>query len=270
MKFKKMHGLGNDFVVIDNREGRYTLSAQDCVKIADRRFGVGCDLVVILERSERADILAIFYNADGSESAACGNATRCVADILMGETGGDACAVETRHGVLPCRRVENGWIEVDMGVPRLEWGDIPLSEARDTLMLELGDKVTNPAVAVNMGNPHCVLFVEDAEHFPVERVGTVVENHPLFPQRTNVEFVHVMEDGRLRQRTWERGCGETLACGSGACAVGVAAVRRGLIDGRRVEILLNGGSLIIEWRESDGHVLMSGPAASVFEGHWPE
>ncbi len=188
----------------------------------------------------------------------------------MQEQGSDACSVETGNGVLSCTRAENDMITVDMGAPNLEWDQIPLSEQRDTLMLELSENSENPAVAVNMGNPHCVIFVDDAEEALVERMGQAVEHHTLFPERTNVEFVQVLEDGRpipkLRQRTWERGVGETMACGSGACAVAVAAIRRDLIDGRSAEIILNGGSLFIEWNEETNHVLMTGSVAYVFEG----
>jgi diaminopimelate epimerase len=266
MKFRKMHGLGNDFVVIDARKGPVTLPPERIQEICDRNFGVGCDQLVTISLSDSADVFARFYNADGSESAACGNATRCVADIVMREQGSEACTVETGSGILACTRSEGDMITVNMGAPRLEWAQIPLSEERDTLMLQLAPESENPAVAVSMGNPHCVIFVDDVENTLVDRIGPNVETHPLFPERTNVEFVQVLEDGRLRQRTWERGAGETLACGSGACAVAVAAIRRELIEGREVEILLNGGSISIEWREADNNVYMTGPVAYVFEG----
>ncbi|MCB1721172.1 MAG: diaminopimelate epimerase [Alphaproteobacteria bacterium] len=266
MHFKKMHGLGNDFVIIDARTQSVTIGHARIQDICDRHFGVGCDLLALIEPSEKADVFARFYNADGSESAACGNASRCIADIVMKEQGAETCSLETGRGVLECTAAENGLVTVDMGAPQLDWADIPLAEERDTLMVELGTDTHNPAVAVGMGNPHCVLFVDDVENALVKRLGSTIEHHPLFPERTNVEFVQVLEDGRLRQRTWERGCGETLACGSGACAVGVAAIRRGLVEGRKVEIILNGGPIHIEWRESDGHVLMTGPVAYVFDG----
>jgi len=266
MNFKKMHGLGNDFVIIDARGESTTLSAEQITRICDRNFGVGCDLLTVLEPSEKADIFARFYNADGSQSDACGNATRCVADIVMKKQGSESCTIETGRGVLSCTRAENDMVTVDMGEPRVEWQYIPLAEERDTLFLDLNENAENPAVAVNMGNPHCVIFVDDVENAFVDRIGPTVENHPLFPERTNVEFVQVLDDGRLRQRTWERGVGETLACGSGACAVAVAAIQRDLVDGRSVEIILNGGSIFIEWRENDNTVLMTGPVAYVFDG----
>lgn len=266
LKFRKMHGAGNDFVVLDFRVEAKALSSAQIQGICNRHFGVGCDQLVVMEFSEKADFRAAFYNADGSQSGACGNATRCVADIYMQERGVDTCTIETGGGVLKAFAAGPGQVCVDMGAPRLEWNEIPLSEARDTLMVHLGPETLNPAVCVSMGNPHCVIFVEDVESAPVERIGPKVEHMLLFPERTNVEFVQVMDDGSLRQRTWERGAGETLACGSGACAVAVAAIRRELIDGRRARVVLNGGMLEIEWRESDGHVLMTGPVAYVFEG----
>ncbi len=297
MKFLKMHGLGNDFVILDFRQGADPLSPERIRLICDRHFGVGCDQLVVMEPSEQADVFARFYNGDGSESGACGNATRCVAEIIIkekqkvpphalpphpsplprgergqqylesapsplwGEGRGEGCIIETTSGLLPATRAENGMITVDMGVPKLDWREIPLSKPSDTLALPLD----GTPVCVNMGNPHCVFFVDNLADIPVETLGAQCETDPLFPERTNVEFVQVIGENRLRQITWERGVGLTLACGSGACAVAVAAVRRGL-TGRKVEIVLDGGSLTIEWRESDSRVLMTGPVASVFEG----
>ena len=266
LNFRKMHGLGNDFVILDRRNDSFDLSAEQITKICDRHFGVGCDLLAVLEDSEAADIRALFFNADGSSSSACGNATRCIADIILNETGKDRCTIETGRGALKAWRADDNMVTVDMGAPKLGWQDIPLAEERDTLMLTLSEQSSSPAVAVNMGNPHCVLFVDDVNAAPVELLGQKIEHMPLFPERTNVEFVQVLEDGRLRQRTWERGVGETLACGSGACAVGVAAMRRDLVDASKVEIILNGGSLFIEWAGEGQPVLMTGPYTYVFEG----
>ena len=249
IKFKKMHGLGNDFVIIDARDQDINLTTNQIRHICDRNFGVGCDQLVLLEHSNNADIRAIFYNGDGSESGACGNATRCVADIFMKESGQGTCSIETGGGVLHASQADNNMITVDMGEPR------------DVIDLDLEG---NP-VGVNMGNPHCVFFVDDLTAVNVSEQGPVIENHTIFPNRTNVEFVQKTGNNTLRQITWERGAGETLACGSGACAVAVAAVTRGLTD-RKVEIILDGGTLFIEWRESDNHVLMTGPVAYVFEG----
>ncbi|MBX2834053.1 MAG: diaminopimelate epimerase [Micavibrio sp.] len=267
MNFKKMHGAGNDFVILDFRGEPETLAPARIMQICDRNFGVGCDQLVALEPSEAADVKAVFYNADGSEIGACGNASRCVAHIYMQEQGVERCTIETGGGVLECEAAGENRVMVNMGAPKLEWNQIPLSEERDTLMLFIDENAKNPAVAVNMGNPHCVLFVDDAEKALLDRIGPKIENHPLFPERTNVEVVELREDGTIRQRTWERGVGETLACGSGACAVAVAAIRRELVDGREVEIHLNGGVLNIEWRESDNCVYMTGPVAYIFDGN---
>lgn len=253
-----MHGLGNDFVVLDARKEPLELPPARIQKICDRNFGVGCDQLVVLEPSNNADIFARFYNADGSESGACGNATRCVADIIMRAQGAEACSVETGRGVLECARADGDMITVNMGAP------VSIDEP------EKAFAGYEKAVTVNMGNPHAVFFVNDVEAIDLASIGPQIENNPYFPERTNVEFVQVLEDGCLRQRTWERGAGETLACGSGACAVAVAAIRRELIDGREVEILLNGGSLFIEWRESDNNVTMTGPVAYAFEGELSE
>lgn len=266
MNFRKMHGLGNDFVILDHREDGKTLTPAQMTHICDRHSGVGCDQLVVLEPSEKADVFARFYNADGSESGACGNATRCVADIVMKEAGKGECAVETQNGVLPAEYAPNGMITVDMGAAALEWGQIPLAEERDTLDLGFKSPYVIGGTAVNMGNPHCVFFVDKIVDIPLEKIGPEYENNPLFPERTNVEFVQVISETKLRQRTWERGVGVTLACGSGACAVAVAGVRTGR-TARKVEVELDGGTLFLEWRKSDGHVLMTGPVAYVFEGN---
>ncbi len=261
LKFKKMHGLGNDFVVLDFRDDPKELNAEQIQYICDRNFGVGCDLLAILETSENADIFLRFYNADGSESAACGNATRCAADIVMKEQEGtQSCTIETGRGVLYCTRAERDMITVDMGVP-------VNVEIKDSNMIGFEGPITNMAdpVCVDMGNPHCVFFVKDLAKVPVEEIGPYVENHAAFPNRTNVEFVEVQSDTKMRQVTWERGVGLTLACGSGACAVAVSGVYSER-TGRQVEIELDGGSLFIEYRESDGHVMMTGPVTYVFDG----
>lgn len=263
MKFVKMHGLGNDFVIVDCRKGAVMDKAR-MIAMADRRTGIGFDQLVFLEsaKSPEADVFMDMYNSDGSAIEACGNASRCVADIILKEKGATACVLETVAGLLYCARAGKGRVTVDMGVPRLTWNEIPLSKECDTLHLPLeGDPV-----AVNIGNPHCIYFMDKpVEDYPVEVIGSKIEHHSLFPQRVNVEFVNVIDRATLRMRVWERGAGETQACGTGACASVVAAVRRGLTD-RKCKVILNGGELDFHWRESDDHILMSGAVATVFKG----
>jgi diaminopimelate epimerase len=269
--FIKMHGLGNDFVVI---EQAVDLNTGDIRRIADRRYGVGCDQLLILgaPKDKGADLFLRIYNPDGSEAQACGNGTRCVAHLWMKKNNRKDCVVQTVAGLLQCRMATNDMVTVDMGIPRLDWQDIPLAEERDTR--HLGLRGTEEAgilpdpVAVNVGNPHAVFFVNDVRKTDVRGLGPQVENHVLFPQRTNVEFAQVMAPDKIRVRVWERGTGVTEACGSGACATMVAAVRRGL-TGRKAEIVLDGGSLFLEWRAEDDRILMTGPAAYVFEGVLP-
>lgn len=262
LSFRKMHGLGNDFVVLDGRTAPVRLSDDQIRAIGDRRRGVGFDQLVVLEPAQKSDgVFMRIYNPDGSEAGACGNATRCVADLIMKEKGVRNCTVETIAGILECTYLENGLITVDMGVPGVEWNQIPLSKQCDTLHLPLeGDPV-----AVSMGNPHCVHFCEEVQSIAVDKLGSKAEHDPLFPERTNVEYVSMLGKDHLRMRVWERGAGITQACGTGACASAVAAVRRGL-TGRNVRVTLDGGDLFIEWREKDSHVLMTGPVAYSFEG----
>jgi len=279
LSFLKMHGLGNDFVVLDARAAAPDLPPERLRRIADRRRGVGCDQVIVIAPPDRnaggaEDALMRIFNADGSEAQACGNAARCVAFLLMRESGRDGCLLRTRRGLLSAWREPGGGdgaITVDMGAALLDWRDIPLSRAVDTLELPLepdaAEGLPAPA-AVGMGNPHCVFIVPDAEAAPLERLGPRMEHHPLFPERTNVEFISPLPGGGLRLRVWERGAGVTPACGSGACAALVAAVRRG-VSPRRAEVVLDGGALLIHWREADGHVLMTGPVAEAFRGWLP-
>ena len=267
LSFRKMHGLGNDFVVIDARARPVQLSKQILERLADRRFGVGCDQVIVIEppRHEGVDAFMAIYNPDGSESGACGNATRCVAALLMQESAQGAARIETISGILPALAAGND-VTVDMGAPRLDWADIPLAQEADTLHLpiELGP-LTDP-VAVSMGNPHLVFFVDDVSAIDLPTLGPKLEHHPLFPKRTNVEIVQVISRDVLRMRVWERGAGITLACGSGACATLVAAARRGL-SARKAEVQLEGGSLLIDWK-ADNHVHMTGAWLEVFRGEW--
>jgi diaminopimelate epimerase len=266
LSFLKMHGLGNDFVVFDARRASLDLPLAAVRAIADRKTGVGCDQLIVIEAPRTIGTAAFMRirNADGSEVAACGNASRCVAALLMAESGNDQVAIETKAGRLEATRNPQGRITVNMGLARLDWREIPLAYPADTLSLELSEgALTNP-VAVSMGNPHAVFFVEDVDAVALAELGPKLERHPLFPERTNVEIVQVLAPDRLRMRVWERGAGITRACGTGACATLVAAARRGL-SGRTAEIILDGGSLEITWH-ADGHVFMTGPAATSFSG----
>ncbi|MCO6384307.1 diaminopimelate epimerase [Oceanicola sp. 502str15] len=259
LPFMKMHGLGNDFVVLDHREGGQAVTPALATMLADRHRGVGFDQLAVIEPSDRADARLTFYNADGSLSAACGNATRCIARHLMEETGKPAVTLLTERGLLPCIDAGEGLTSVNMGAPLTDWQQIPLAREADTLHLPLeGDPV-----GTSMGNPHCTFFVEDAEAIDLARLGPETEHNPLFPERTNVQFAHVIGPDHLRMRVWERGTGITLASGSSSCAVATAAARRGLTS-RKVTITLDGGTIHIDWRE-DG-VWMTGPTAHVFSG----
>lgn len=264
--FTKMHGLGNDFVVLDLRGGASAPDADAARAIADRRRGVGCDQLILIEPATAPGAAARlrFLNADGSESGACGNGTRCVAAALMRETGVDTLELETLSGRLHAQAAEGGLVTVDMGPAQLDWRDVPLAREADTLHLDIALGPLYDPVAVGMGNPHCVFFVDDAEDIELAALGPQIEHHPLFPERTNVEVATVMDRGRIRLRVWERGAGITLACGTGACAAVVAAVRRGL-TGRRAELLMDGGTLVAEWRD-DNRVLLTGPVAVSFTG----
>jgi len=259
LPFVKMHGLGNDFVILDTRPGMPPVTAALARALGDRHRGVGFDQLAEIMPSDRADLRLRFWNRDGSTSGACGNATRCVAAGEIAATGAAALRIETDHGVLTATRLPDGRVSVNMGQPQRDWAAIPLAREVDALALPLDGA---PA-ALGMGNPHCVFVVPDAEAAPVATRGPEVEHDPLFPQRTNVEFVQVRAGGTLRLRVWERGAGVTLACGSGACAAAVATHLLGLTP-RAVEIELDGGWLSIDWRD-DG-VWMTGDAAHVFDG----
>lgn len=264
--FLKMHGLGNDFVVLDARSQPLVLT-EDCVRaIGDRRTGVGFDQMVILEppRDPAADVFMALRNNDGSVVGACGNASRCVARLLMAETGKASVTIQTLAGLLHAEAAPGGLYAVDMGPARLDWRDIPLASEMDSLALPIGMEGLDAPVGVGMGNPHAVFFVPDAETAAVERIGPRVETHPLFPEKTNVEFAQVLAPDRIRMRVWERGAGITQACGTGACATLVAAARKGL-TGRKAEVVLDGGTLVIEWRD-DNHVMMTGSASLAYAG----
>lgn len=264
LAFTKMHGLGNDFVVIDAREETLDLSPEAIRRLADRHRGVGFDQLVEIGPSAVADARLRFFNADGSEAGACGNGTRCVGRLLLLEGDRDELLLETRAGTLKARRRPAGLVSVEMGVPRLDWRDVPLAVACDTLEVPLDHpELPRPACA-SMGNPHATFFVPDVEALDAARLGAELERHPIFPERANIGFASRLDERTLRLRVFERGAGLTQACGSGACAAMVAARRRGLV-GDSATVILDGGPLEIEW-DGQGAVVMTGPTAFVFEG----
>lgn len=260
LPFMKMHGLGNDFVVVDARRRDWPVTPAIAQAIADRHMGVGFDQLAVIANGS-GDAHLTFYNADGSTSAACGNATRCIARHLMDESGKTALTLTTDRGALQACDAGDGLVSVNMGQPQLQWDEIPLAHEMDTLHLPIdGD----PA-ATGMGNPHCSFFVDDADAVDLPRFGAAHEHHPLYPERTNVQVAHLIAPDHLRMRVWERGVGVTLASGSSSCAVAVAAARRGL-TGRSVRLSLDGGDLQIDWRD-DG-VWMTGGTSHVFSGQF--
>ncbi len=266
LRFIKMHGAGNDFVIIDERTLPLDLSAAQVVMLADRRTGVGCDQFITLHPAPSgtdADVVMRIRNPDGGEAGACGNATRCVAELLFEENGRPYQVIRTAAGDLPATRLADGRHQVDMGPARLDWRDVPLAHALDTLLVELG--APWPATCCSMGNPHATLFVPDVMALTLTELGPSLEHHALFAARANIGFCQVLAPNRMRLRVWERGAGLTQACGSGACAALVAGVRRGLMA-RTAAVEMDGGVLEITWLDS-GHVLMTGPTALVFRGH---
>jgi diaminopimelate epimerase len=272
--FRKMNGLGNDFVVLDARSGPLALGPREAASIADRMTGIGCDQLIALEPSQQADVFMRIWNADGGEVGACGNAARCVAALVSAERGRPDVTIETESAILGARVNADGSVTIDMGSPRFAWDEIPLGEPfHDTRRIELqlgpiDDPVLHSPSAVNVGNPHCIFFVEDADAHDLGRFGPMLEHHPLFPERANISLAQVTAPDAIKLRTWERGAGLTRACGTAACAAAVAAARRGL-TGRGLRVSLPGGDLHIDWRESDGHILMTGPYALDYEGKLP-
>ena len=266
LKFIKMHGLGNDFVILDGRSTPIELTSAQMQAIADRRRGIGCDQLILLEESQNnADLMMRIRNADGGEVEACGNATRCIGKLVMDEKGSDHAKIETVAGLLNATKSAAG-ITVDMGPAYLEWQDIPLAQEMDTISLDMSEGALKNPVGVGMGNPHAVFFVENAAAIDLETVGPLLEHHALYPNRTNIEAAEIIDRGHIRLRVWERGVGITQACGTGACATLVAAARRGLAD-RTAKVELDGGMLKIEWR-ANNHVLMTGPTEMSYTGTW--
>jgi len=261
-----MDGAGNDFVNIDGREQEIALSVDDVQKISarDNQQTGGCDQLIVIENSDKADCFMRIFNADGSEVDACGNASRCVSLLIGKEKGADSVTIETNVGVLNSfPNVENNIATVDMGVAKTNWQDIPLAEEKDTLHLGIEEGELSDPVGVSMGNPHAVFFVDDCEAVDLETLGPKLEHHPLFPKRANIGVAEVAED-IIKLRVWERGTGETKACGTGACAAVVAATRRGLLESEAT-VITKGGELFIEIEE-DGHVVMSGEVSEPIEG----
>ncbi len=271
LPFIKMNGLGNDFVILDRRVTHFDINSEAAKAIANRQTGVGCDQLILLEISYKADVFMRIVNADGSEVQACGNATRCVGRLMMQELNSDKASIETVAGILHAFDGAS-WdmVSVDMGRPLFAAKEIPLSiQIEDTRTVPLDTSYLNadlPAyfAAVNMGNPHAIFFVADIEAHDLARIGSVLEHHPIFPERANISLVSVQSRDRLRQKVWERGAGLTIACGTGACAAAIAAMRAGLCN-RCVTVTLPGGNLKIEWLP-DGHVMMSGAVMLDFEG----
>ncbi|MFQ5972022.1 MAG: diaminopimelate epimerase [Alphaproteobacteria bacterium] len=265
-EFIKMHGLGNDFVVFDARAEPFRLDRSARRAIADRHMGVGCDQLISIEapRDPRAQAFMRIHNADGGEVGACGNGTRCVARLLFAELGRETVTIETAAGLLQAVAVPDGQITVDMGPARTDWREIPLARPADTEQLPVSLGPLARPVGVNIGNPHAVFVVDDAEDVDLETFGPKLERHELFPERANIGIAHLAGPDSLRLRVWERGVGITRACGTGACAAVVAAARRGL-TGRQAVVRLDGGELAVAWLPN-GHVTMTGPADISFTG----
>lgn len=269
LAFRKMHGLGNDFVVIDARKQAISFTQPQLERIADRRFGIGCDQLIILEPSTRADALMRIFNPDGGEVGACGNATRCIGWLLAKEKGTQESAIETAAGLLHAT-LRDGDVTVDMGKPSLDWAAIPLlGAAGDTARVNLDASAIDSALpgwfsAVNMGNPHAIFFVNDPYAFDLPRIGPLLETHPIFPQKANISLVSIVDRRHLIQRVWERAAGITLACGTAACAAAVATLRLGLCEGE-IASSLPGGTLHLA-QDARGHVMMTGPIALSFVG----
>jgi diaminopimelate epimerase len=271
--FRKMNGLGNDFVVLDARHKSVGVAPEDARRLSDRTKGPGCDQVIVLEPSKGADLFMRIFNADGSEVEACGNAARCVALLVARENGCPDVTVETRAGLLKAHVDSADSVIIDMGEPRFGWEDIPLAEPfADTTRIELqigpiDEPILHSPSVVNVGNPHAIFWVDDVNAYDLGRFGPLLENHPIFPERANISLAHVTARNALTLRTWERGAGLTKACGTAACAAAVAAARKGFTD-RQVTVTLPGGKLVIDWI-ANGHILMRGPAELEFEGTIP-
>ncbi len=271
--FLKMNGLGNDFIIIDNRTLQLSFAVKQVRELANRQTGIGCDQLIVLEVSKRADIFMRIYNSQGGEVDACGNATRCVGYLLQAELGRPGSVIETNAGLLGATVRDGGDVSVDMGVPRLGWEQIPLSEEfYDTSRIELQlGPIDNPVLhspcVVNVGNPHCIFWVEDLDAHDLATLGPFLENHFLFPEQANITLAKVESEEEVTIRVWERGAGLTKACGTAACATVVCAVRRKLTN-RAIAVNLPGGALAMEWRQSDDHIMMTGAIELEYAGEF--
>ncbi len=263
VKFLKMNGNGNDFVIIDSRTENFDPTPHQISWIAYRRFGIGCDQVIILKDSQKADIFMEVFNADGSQSGACGNATRCVGQLVMG-TDKPQASIETKAGILYATRAENDEVSVNMGEPILQWDKIPIAQDIDIMSLPIEMGPLSQPVAVGMGNPHMVFFVDDVSKFKLRQYGRHLEHHSLFPERANISAVQIIDRKHLKMKIWERGVGKTLSCGTAACAALVAAQLHDLADAKAV-VEQPGGKLTIEWKD-EGPVIMTGKVAVSYEG----
>ena len=274
MHFRKMNGLGNDFVVFDARLKPLAMTEDKARAIADRKTGIGCDQVIVLEPSARADVTMRIWNNEGMEVESCGNASRCIADLLFDEQNKTSATIDTKGGFLVAEKGGDKLVTVDMGAPRFDWQDIPLSEKfHDTRYIELAvgpadaPLIHSPSV-VNVGNPHCIFWVKSLDVVELAKVGPMLEHHPLFPERCNITLARVDAKDHAEIRVWERGAGLTKACGTAACAVMAAGFRLKKFN-RYATITLPGGDLMMEIRESDGHIIMTGPVTYEFEGELP-
>ncbi len=274
LRFRKMNGLGNDFVVLDGRARVISMDEVKARAIADRKTGIGCDQLIVLKKSDVADVRMQIWNNDGGEVESCGNAARCIADLMFEDKKSDAATIDTVGGFLVARKAGDKLVTIDNGVPKFGWQDIPLAdEFSDTRRIELqvgpidAPLIHTPSV-VNVGNPHCIFWVNDLEVVDLARVGPMLEHHRLFPQRANITLARVDGRDHVTIKVWERGAGLTKACGTAACAVMAAGVRIKFID-RKCRVTLPGGDLFMEWRASDDHILMTGPVAYEFDGVLP-
>ena len=274
LHFRKMNGLGNDFVVFDARRHAIAMDEAKARAIADRNTGIGCDQLIVLEPSKKADVTMRIWNNEGGEVESCGNATRCIADILFDEKKSTRATIDTKGGFLVAEKGGERLVTVDMGAPRFDWQDIPLSEKfHDTRYIDLhvgpvdAPLIDRPSV-VNVGNPHCIFWVKDLDVVDLAKVGPMLEHHPLFPKRANITLARIDDRAHVVIKVWERGAGLTKACGTAACAVMAAGHRLKRLDAQAT-ITLPGGDLFLAIRESDGHVIMTGPVAYEFEGDLP-